>query len=137
GVEAASSRLADARRLLDQAVSRAYIAVLIAEANVQILGDSAAAFRREAEIAGARQQAGDISQADRSQIEIAAGRLELDAAAARTAAAAARIAVEGLLVSQNPKGDWVPGDSLEMLATTPPRAMGGSPGAFRPDLAAA
>ena len=97
GVEGAAARLADARRVLDLAVTKAYIAALQSETNVVILRDSAASLRTEAAIADARLKAGDISLADKSQIEIAADRLELDAQAAKAAATTARIALDVLL----------------------------------------
>src|SRR5689334_7112453 len=75
GFAAATARFQDARRVLDLAVSRTYIAALLAEANRQVLQNSASALRQETTIANRRLQAGDISAADQSQIEIAADRL--------------------------------------------------------------
>ena len=136
-LEAAQARFQDARRVLDLAVTKNYIAALVAEENVRILRQSAASLRQEATIAATRLQAGDISRADKAQIDITADRLELDASTAETAAAAARIAVEVLLAVSNPKGNWAPGDSLDKLASLPFTRQEGSPGAFRPDLFAA
>jgi cobalt-zinc-cadmium efflux system outer membrane protein len=137
GFKAAEGRLNDARRVLDLAVTKAYVGALLAETNVNILKRSAASLRKEAEIAETRLNAGDISRADKSQIEIAADRLELDAAAATASAATARIAVDVLLGLPKPAGDWAPGDSLETLALPPFLASERMPGAFRPDLLAA
>src|SRR4029077_17487811 len=84
-----------------------------------------------------RLKAGDISLADKSQIEITASRLELGAKAAEAAASAARISLEVLLGSNDPKDDWAPGDTLQQLAELPPSAAQVEPGASRPDLIAA
>ncbi|MBI3414816.1 MAG: TolC family protein [Verrucomicrobia bacterium] len=137
GFKSAEARLADARRLLDLAVTQNYIAVLLAEANVQILQQSAKSLRQEAGIAETRLKAGDISLADKSQIEIAADRLELDAQAAEAAARKARIDLEVLLGTQNPNDAWAPGDNLNSLALLPTMASQTAPGAVRPDLRAA
>jgi outer membrane protein, heavy metal efflux system len=137
GFEAAEARFADARRTLDLAVSQAYVAVLFAETNGHILRQSAASLRNEATIAATRLNAGDISRADKSQIEILADRLELDAQTAVTAAASARISVEVLLAEKNPEGHWTPIDSLETLGVVPFTRIEGSPAASRPDLLAA
>ena len=137
GVAAAEARLRDARRVLEQGVSRAYIAALQARDNVEILHRSAASLREEAKVAEVRLKAGDISLADKTQIEIAAERLEQDAYVAGANARVARIAVDTLLGESSTPGDWVPGDSLEDLAGSPFPAVSGSPGISRPDLAAA
>jgi cobalt-zinc-cadmium efflux system outer membrane protein len=140
GLKAAEARLMDARRTLDLAVTQAYLNALLAQTNVNILRRSAESLRKEAKIAEARLNAGDISRADKSQIEIAAERLEMDAAAAETKARTSRIAVEILLGVTKPSGSWVPGDSLDSLATQPPLAAAeGTSGSLpfpmqRPDL---
>ena len=119
GVKGAEARLADARRLLSQGVAQAYVAALLAERNRQVLTNSAATLREEAKIAAVRQRAGDISSSDRSQIEIAAQRLELDAEVTATTARNARIALEVLLAVKQPKGDVELTDALEPLAESP------------------
>ena len=137
GVQAAEARLSDARRVLNLAVTKAYVGAILAETNVHILKRSAASLRKEAQIAETRLNAGDISRADKSQIEIAAERLELDAQSAESSAATAKIGVEVLLGVPKPTGDWAPGDSLENLALPPFLASERVPGAPRPDLLAA
>lgn len=137
GVAGAEARLRDARRVLDQGVARAYVSVLQARDNVQILNQSVTSLRAEARIAEVRLKAGDISLADKMQIEIAAERLAQDASAAAAAERAARIAVDVLLGEANSSGDWVPGDSLETLVGLPFPASAESPGLTRPDLLAA
>jgi len=137
GFKAAAARLEDARRVLDQAVTKAYVAAVLAGADAQILRASSASLRKEAGIAETRLKAGDISKADQSQIEIAADRLELDARTAETTAASARVAVEVLLGTNHPRGDWAPGDTLDTLAGLPFLASEVTPGAARPDLLAA
>ena len=137
GFAAAEARLRDAHRLLAAAVARDYLAALLAGENVNILKQSAASLRREAQIAETRLRAGDISKADKMQIEIAAARLELDAQTAEGNAVVARIAVEVLVGIKNPTGAWVPGDTLEQLASLPFLASQVTPGAARPDVQAA
>lgn len=116
GRQAAQASLQDARRILDLGVTRAYLAVLLAEANVGILYDSAESLRQEAEIAATRLHAGDIAEADKAQIEIAADQLELNAEVAQSTAQTARIAVEVLLGVKKPSGSWRSADRLESLA---------------------
>lgn len=137
GVLSAGARLADARRLLDSGITHAYLAALLAGTNVAILNQSAGSLRKEADIAGARLHAGDISEADKAQIEIAAAQMELQARTAESTSTAARIALDVLLGNANPHGIWAPGDSLDSLAVVSAPAGGLSPGALRPDLAAA
>jgi cobalt-zinc-cadmium efflux system outer membrane protein len=137
GFKAAEARLQDARRVLELAVTKAYVVALLAETNVHILKQSAQSLRKEEQIAETRLKAGDISRADKSQIEITADRLELDATTASTSAATAKIGVDVLLGLPQPSGDWAPGDSLEKLALVPFLAGERIPGAARPDLRAA
>lgn len=113
GIRGAEARLADARRLLDLAVTKSYVAALQSAANVQILRESAASLRKEAQIAETRLQAGDISKSDRAQIDVTAERFELDAQAAEAAARNAKIEVEVLLGEKNPQGLWTAADSQE------------------------
>ena len=137
GFKGAEARLKDARRVLDLAVTKAYVGALLAQTNVHILQQSAGSLRKEEQIADTRMKAGDISRADKSQIEIAADRLELDASTAQTSAATAKIGVEVLLGVPKPAADWAPGDSLDNLALVVPfLASEGAAGALRPDLLA-
>ena len=137
GLRASKARLDDARRLLDLGVTKAYIGALQADLSAQTLRQSAASLRREADIAKIRLQAGDISTADKSQIEIQADRFELDAQSSEANALTLRIALENLIGTPKPTGNWTAADSLESLL--------GSPGAegeaitlpTRPDLVAA
>jgi cobalt-zinc-cadmium efflux system outer membrane protein len=138
GLKGAEARLSDARRLLDQGVTQAGLAVLLADRNRAVLTDSAASLRREAKIAGARQAAGDISLADKSQIEIAADRIELDAATAEAEAHKARVALEVLLGERKPTGTLQLSDSLESLAQpTGNQADAATAALSRPDVRAA
>jgi cobalt-zinc-cadmium efflux system outer membrane protein len=137
GIKGAQARFEDARRVLNQAVTKNYIDTLLGGANVAILNDSAKSLRQEAQIAETRLNAGDISKAERSQIEIAAERLEMQAKAAEAAATTARIAVEVLLGEPHPTGKWAPGDTLDSLASQSTLTSQATPGAPRPDLVAA
>ena len=138
GLKGAEARLADARRLLDQGVTEAYVGVLLAERSRGVLADSAAALRQEARIAEVRQRAGEISRADQNQIEIAAERLELDAAGAEAEARKARVALEVLLGEKEPRGEIDPADGLDALGNVSAEATNAPPATFsRPDLVAA
>src|SRR5256885_1631411 len=137
GYAGARGRLLDARRQLGLAVTRAYIAALQAESDAQILQQSSQSLRQEAQIAQTRLGAGDISRSDRNQIEIAAERLELDARSAETTATTLRVALETLLGSTHPKGDWVAVDTLESLTNAAVPANETTLPESRPDLAAA
>lgn len=134
GEQAAVASFQDARRTLDLAVTKAYIAALLAQANVRILHQTAESLQHEAKIAETRLNAGDLSKSDKAQIEIAATRAELDAEAAQSNAVTARVAVEVLLGERNPKGEWTPEASLENLAVAEAPHAGGQ---RRPDLIAA
>ena len=136
GHESAEAGFRDARRTLDLAVTKAFIAALLGEENVRVLKKSADSLRHEATIAETRLNAGDISSNDRNQIGIAADRLELDAQAAKSNAAAGRIAVEVLLGTKSPTGNWKAANRLPDLASAARESRGG-PFGIRPDLAAA
>src|SRR5437879_8597436 len=133
----ARGRLLDVKRLLDLAATRAYIAAVQAESDAQILRQSSQSLRQEAQIAQTRLQAGDIAKTDRNQIEIAAERFELDARSAETTATTLRVALETLLGSTHPTGDWVAVDTLETLTNVAVQADETAPPEPRPDLAAA
>ena len=134
GREAAAASFLDARRTLDLAVAKAYIAASLAQANVRILHQTAESLQHEAKIAETRLNAGDLSKSDKAQIEIAASRAELDAETAQSTAVTSRIAVEILLGEKDPKGSWMMADDLGELAATG-EVQG--PTAPRPDLLAA
>ena len=116
GLRGAEARLADARRLLDQAVAQAYVAAALAERSQRVLSESGALVRQEATIAELRQRAGDISLVDKMQIEIAADRLDLDARTAEAGARNARVALEVLLGVKQPQGELQLAEDLEQLA---------------------
>ena len=116
GVLGAKARFYDAKRTLDQGVTKAYIAALLAGDNVRILRESSGLLQREAAIAAERNKAGDLSASDMKQIEINAEQFEMQAKSAEADAVQARISVEILLGERAPKGDWTPAESLEKLA---------------------
>jgi cobalt-zinc-cadmium efflux system outer membrane protein len=97
GIAAAEARLADAERLLDASVVKAYVAAAVASRSAALTRDSADSFARSETIAREREAAGDLSAADRAQIEIAAGKFLADAAQSDLAAANARRALAALL----------------------------------------
>ena len=118
GVFGAKARFYDAKRILDQGVTKAYVAALLAEESVKIFNESSSYLVHEAKIAEDRFKAGDISDADKKQIEINAEQYELQAKAAEATAAQARIAVEVLMGVSEPRGHWTPSDSLDKLLNT-------------------
>lgn len=139
GVLGAKARFYDARRTLDQGVTKAYFAALLAGENERVLTESAHLMRHEADIALAQLKAGDLSEADEKTLEINAEQFELQAKSAAAAAAQARIAVEVLMAVKEPKGEWVPSDSLANLVAE--SLVGSAPAAktnaLRPDVLAA
>ena len=137
GVTGAKARFLDARRTLDQGVTKAYVAALLAGENVRILNESSGYLQHEAGIAQARFHAGDISDSDMKQIEINAEQFALQARSAEAAAAQARIAVEVLLGVNQPKGNWTPTDTLADLVATNATMLEARPGGARPDVLAA
>jgi outer membrane protein, heavy metal efflux system len=137
GFEGAKAQLFDARRTLDMAVAKAYVAAAQAEENVRVLMQSAGTLREEAKIAEVRFRAGEISASDKSQIEITAEQFELNAQSARAAAAQARVALEVLLGVPHPQDDCVLTDRLDKLCDLPAPANTNSIGIWRPDVVAA
>jgi cobalt-zinc-cadmium efflux system outer membrane protein len=139
GVRGAKARFFDAKRTLEQGVTKAYIAALLAAANARVLTESAGYMGQEAAIAQKQFDAGAISDADKKTLEINAEQLALQAKAVDAAALQARIAVEVLMGVNQPAGNWTPADSLDNLVELPlatPEAAS-RPGASRPDVLAA
>jgi cobalt-zinc-cadmium efflux system outer membrane protein len=139
GVRGAKARFYDAKRTLDQGVTKAYIAALLAAANARVLTESAGYMQQEAGIAQTQFAAGALSEADKKTLEINAEQFALQAKAADATALQARVAVEVLIGVNQPKGNWLPADSLEKLVELPPAAPEPEPkpGATRPDVLAA
>ena len=137
GLEAAKALFLDARRTLDLAVAKAYIAAAQAQENAQVLMDSANTLREEARLAETRLKAGEISSADKSQIEIGAERFEADARTAESAAKQARVALEVLLGVSRPTADCVLVEQLDSLAGTKSATGTNATGLWRPDVVAA
>jgi cobalt-zinc-cadmium efflux system outer membrane protein len=137
GIVGARARFADARRSLDQGVTKAYVAALLAEENSRVLNESARSLRREAEIAQTRFKAGDISESDRKQIENSADVFDLQAKSAEATAIQARVAVEVLMGVKEPEGTWLPQDSLEHLRLASANEQPSPGQGSRPDVLAA
>ena len=137
GITGARARFADARRLLEQGVTKAYVAALLAGENARILNESSAMLHHEVEIAQTRLKAGDISDADEKQIENNADVFELQAKSAEAAAVSARVAVEILLGIEQPKGNWTPTDSLAQMAVAAPALSESPTNSVRSDVLAA
>jgi len=137
GITGARARFYDARRLLEQGVTKAYVAALLAGENARILNESASLLRHETEIAEARLKAGDISDSDEKQIENNGDVYALQAKSAEAAAVQTRIAVEILLGEPQPKGNWTPTESLAQMAFVAPPLDDSKTNALRPDVLAA
>jgi cobalt-zinc-cadmium efflux system outer membrane protein len=137
GTRGARARFYDAKRTLDQGVTKAYVAALLAGYNEQVLAESARFMKREEDIAQSRFSAGDLSDSDLKQIQISAEQFELQEAAAHAAAIQARIQVEILMGARQPKGDWTPADTLEQMDAVVPPLPQAAAGAARPDVLAA
>ena len=137
GIAGARARFFDARRALEQGVTKAYVSALLAGENARILTESARMLRHEAEIAQARLKAGDISDSDKKQIENSADTFELQAKSAEAAVVQARIAVEILLGVGQPKGNWTPTDTLEQMVAAAPQFDESKTNGARPDVLAA
>jgi cobalt-zinc-cadmium efflux system outer membrane protein len=137
GFEAARFRFEDARRVLDTGVTKDYLDTLLGESKAKILMQSAHSLRKEADLAALRFKAGDISEADKEQIEIAAERFELDSKTAEANAASLKIALEVLLGIKEPRGNLKLTDSLEELAQKSQPISETKDGSDRPDLMAA
>ncbi|HEX3799953.1 MAG TPA: TolC family protein [Verrucomicrobiae bacterium] len=136
GVAGAKARFLDAKRTLDQGVTKAYVAALLAGENARVFHESSGFLHHEADIAQARLRAGDLSDSDEKQIEIGAEQYELQARAADATAVQARVAVEILLGEGEPNGQWTPTDSLDQLVANQGIVETNSVG-VRPDIAAA
>jgi cobalt-zinc-cadmium efflux system outer membrane protein len=80
------------------------------------LTQSSEYIRREADIARARNKAGDLSDSDTKQILINAEQYQLQADSAKANAAQARAQLETLLGNSRPPEGWTPSDTLETLA---------------------
>lgn len=141
GVAGARAAFLDARRLLDQGLTKAYVAALLAGENARVLNESAGYLRREAGLAETKFKAGAISDSDFRQIDINAEQFELQARSADAAAVQARIAVEVLMGVKTPRGNWRPAETLDELAQPVPgpaaETSGLKPEVARPDVVAA
>ena len=125
------------KRTLDQGVTKAYVAALLAGYNEKVLAESARFMQREADIAQSRFSAGDLSDSDLKQIQISAEQFELQEAAAHAATLQAKIQVEVLLGDHQPKGNWTPADTLEQMDAVVPPPPKTTTDAARPDVLAA
>jgi len=137
GIAGACARFFDARRSLDQGVTKAYVSALLAGENARVLNESARMLRHEAEIAQARLKAGDISDSDEKQIENSADTFELQAKSAEAAVVLAGISVEILMGVGQPKGNWTPTDTLEQMVAATPQFDESKTNGARPDVLAA
>ncbi len=137
GVNSAQFQREDARRLLLQGVTQAYAAALAALKESDVLADSAAKLRSEADIAAHRFKAGDLSASDKAQLEIAADQDELGADAERATARTAVVTLEILLGEASPTGTTALADTLDQWMRSIGPDLEDAPVGSRPDIAAA
>ena len=137
GVHSAEFQRDDARRLLLQAVTQAYAAALAALSEADVLTDSAAKLRREADIAAYRFKVGDLSASDKGQLEIAADQDELNADSERATAKTAVVTLEILLGEPAPSGATPLSDTLEQWMQSIPPDLEAATIGDRPDIKAA
>ncbi len=114
---ASGQRVEFTRTRLDADVVKAYAAALAAQETVRIQRLSAASLTRSAEIAEDRFKAGEISDAEREQVGIAAGRFEADVRTAEAGAVQARAALQLLLGTPRPDGGLELAEDLDRLST--------------------
>ena len=136
GLLSAEASFQDAERQLKNGVVKAYAKVLQEDEAVGILKESEETLKHEAEITARRLEAGDVSEADKQQIDIAAERFAADREVEETNARTARIALELLMGVAKPAGDIVLSEKLSDLAQELTKAEGSAHGE-RPDLVAA
>ena len=143
GAAASARRLEFTRTRLDADVVKTYAAALAAQETVRIERLSAASLERSAQIAEDRFKAGEISDVEREQVGIAAGRFAAEVRTAEAGAVQARVALQFLLGAPRPDEDVTLADDLERLSTlvssfTPaPAAAVTWSAADRPDVRAA
>jgi cobalt-zinc-cadmium efflux system outer membrane protein len=137
GSKGARARFFDAKRILDQGVTKAYVAALLAQYNEQVQAESARFMKHETDIGQSRFSAGDLSDSDLKQIQIGAEQFELQEAAAHATTVQAKIQVEILMGDRQPRGNWEPTDTLEQMDAVIPPLPQTSPDAARPDVLAA
>jgi len=137
GVATAEFQRDDAKRLLLQAVTQSYEGALAALKEAEVLTNSAAKLRHEAEIAAERLRAGDLSASDEAQLDIAADQDELGAETQRATAKTAVITLEILLGESRPDGTTPLADNLDSWNVGVPDELEIAPVGQRPDIAAA
>jgi cobalt-zinc-cadmium efflux system outer membrane protein len=128
GITSARAQFEFARAHLDAAVVKAYAATRVAEENVRIGRRSTESLARSAEIAGRRFEAGEISAAERDQVEIAAGRFRAETHAAESALVRARTDLETLLGMPRYDADLVLADDLPTMLPLAARRETETPG---------
>jgi cobalt-zinc-cadmium efflux system outer membrane protein len=137
GVLGAKARFLDAKRTLEQGMTKAYVTALLANENERVLHQSANYMRQEQQIAETRYKAGDLAESDLKQIQVAAEQYVLQERAAETAAILARTAVEVLLGVNRPQGNWEAADSLDQVSHLAVPESNGPTNGLRPDVLAA
>ena len=136
GLLSAEAQFQDAERQLKNGVIKAYAKILQEDESVRILKESEDALKHEAEITARRLDAGDVSEADKQQIDIAAERFAADRKVEETNAYTARIALELLMGAKKPAGTIVLSEKLPDLDHELAKSPSGAHGE-RPDLVAA
>ena len=115
---ASRARLRDAARSVGISVAHAYTAALLANQSASILRESAGSLDRSSELAKVRFEAGEISESDYLQVEIAAGRFRADAKTAEGTLRTSLVVLATLLGSLGDSGPLQLSDSLETLESS-------------------
>ena len=138
GLEAAKARLEDSRRILNVGVTKAYCDALFAQDKLKILQNSTKLLKEEATLAQLRFKSGDISEAEKNQIEMSAQRFELDTKNAQANEKNLKSSLQMILGDSKPDGNIQLTDAFETLWKTHElRNFEDSHTSSRPDLLAA
>lgn len=97
GLDAARARLDGTGRSVLADTLRAYVSAVAARRSAGMLDDISASLEKSAALARVREEGGEISRAEKLQVEVAAGRFRADAEAAAARARSATVALQGLL----------------------------------------
>ena len=116
GIAAARERFRFARLRLDAGLIKTYANAIAALESARISRQSAESLSHSAEIADARLNAGEISEVERDQVRIAAGRFEGDAQAAEATAMQARIALQWFVGAPRPESGVSLLDDFQVLS---------------------
>jgi len=122
GLDIARAGIADARRQLQLVVSRAYFALVVAQADREVAGGALAELERVIELSAARVQAGESPGAELRRLQVERLRFVDDVFAADLAARNARAELLGLLGGRDLQQ---PVEAVDPLEAAPVRTAEG------------